>query len=84
MIFAKIFGFYDLCRHRRCHRRYGCGIYEGWNDNVLEIDYVAIADSNAKAIKTGNFRNARADSRANAFNINDVDLDKNLINELKY
>jgi hypothetical protein len=57
-------------RRRRCHRRHGCG---NFFDNDVDIDNVAIADSNAIAINTGDFGDATAVSRADAFNVNDID-----------
>jgi hypothetical protein len=84
MIFGQIFSFYDFCpfgrcgrRRRRCHRRFGCGFRgwdrgDRWGNNDVDIDNVAVADSNAIAINTGDFGDANAFSSSNAFNVNDI------------
>ena len=86
LIFGQIFGWNDFCRNngcrrrrRRCHRRFSCGCFPRFyrfgrcGRNDVDIDNVAVADSNSVAINTGDFGVANAVSTANAVNVNDVD-----------
>jgi len=84
MIFGQIFSWNDVCgfkgcrRRRRCHRDFCCRYFPRFSRigrcgrNDIDIDNVAVADSTAVAINTGDFGNANAVSNANAANVNDI------------
>jgi len=74
--FDEDFCGFDRCharrRRRRCHRRWGCR-FRGFDNDRINIDNEAIANSNSIAINTGDFGSADARSTSNAFNVNNLD-----------